>query len=44
MPTTENEPQTQTPAAPAKPSFRIKSISVSLELSDKNCQVGLEAR
>ena len=41
METTENEPQTQTPAAPAKPTYRINSISVSLELADKNYGSGM---
>jgi hypothetical protein len=41
MATTENESQTQKPAASAKPSYRIKSISVSLELSDKNYGTGM---
>lgn len=41
MATTENESQTQKTAAPAKPSYRIKSISVSLELSDKNYGTGM---
>lgn len=37
----ETESETQQPAAPAKPSYRIKSISVSLELSDKNYGTGM---
>ena len=41
MTTTENESETQTPAVPAKPSYRIKSISVSLELADKNYGTGM---
>jgi hypothetical protein len=40
MATAENESQTQDPAA-AKPSYRIKSISVSLELSEKNYGTGM---
>ena len=41
MATTETQPQTHIPAAPAKPSYRIKSISVSLELADKNYGTGM---
>ena len=37
----EAESQTQSPAVPAKPSYRIKSISVSLELADKNYGSGM---
>ena len=44
MPTTENEPQTRTPRRRQNLSYRINRSPVSLELSDKNCQVGLEAR
>lgn len=36
MATDENQSQAQEAAVPATPSYRIKSISVSLELSDKN--------
>src|SRR5690349_1370003 len=41
MTTTKNESQTQIPAAPARPTYRIRSISVSLELSDKNYGTGM---
>lgn len=41
METTEVEAQTQSPAAPANPSYRIKSLSVSLELADKNYGSGM---
>ena len=40
MSTTEKS-QTHTPEAPLKPSYRIKSISISLELSDKNYGSGM---
>jgi hypothetical protein len=41
MATTENEVQAELAAVPAKPSYRIKSISVSLELADKTYGTGL---
>ena len=41
MATTEVEAQTQSPAVPTKPSYRIKSLSVSLELADKNYGSGM---
>ena len=41
MATLETQPQGQIPAGPAKPSYRIKSISVSLELADKTYGTGL---
>jgi hypothetical protein len=37
----EPQPQGQISAGPAKPSYRIKSISVSLELADKTYGTGL---
>jgi hypothetical protein len=41
MATTETQSQMQTPAASPKPSYRIKSISISLELADKNFGSGM---
>jgi hypothetical protein len=41
MSTTEKVSQTQSPEASSKPSYRIKSISISLELSDKTYGSGM---
>jgi|GEM_PF-3311465 len=41
MATSENEAQAELNAVPANPSYRIKSISVSLELADKTYGTGL---
>lgn len=41
MATLETQPQGQIPAGPVKPAYRIKSISVSLELADKTYGTGL---
>ena len=41
MSTAENESQTKSPAPATTPSYRIKSISISLELSDKTYGTGM---